>query len=121
MTPARWYVAGVALVAIAGVILVVLVPAWVRDEVTLGAAIGLVLQAPLGWWTLRSVGTPRFLLVWGFGMLTRLALVALAGLVALPALNRSTGPTLGAMVGVLVALLLVEGVSAMLGFSGEDQ
>lgn len=121
MSPARWYVAGVALVAVAGVGLVLLVPEWVQVEVALGAGIGLVLQAPLGWWTLRSVGTPRFLLVWGFGMLARLALVALAGLVALPAFGRSTAPTLGAMVGVLVALLLVEGVTAMLGFSREDQ
>jgi hypothetical protein len=30
------------------------------------------------------------------------------------------GPLLGAMAGVLVALLVVEGVTAMLGFSQED-
>jgi hypothetical protein len=120
VTPVRGYLAGVGLVAIAGLALMFLVPAWVRVEVAVGLLVGLILQAPLGWWTLRSVGTPRFLLVWGFGMLARLGLVALAGLVVLPALGRASGPTLGAMVGVLVALLLVEGVTAMLGFSRED-
>ncbi len=85
-----------------------------------GVVTGVVLQAPLGWWTLRSVGTPRFLMVWGFGMLGRLALVALTGVVVLPALGRSSGPMMGAMVGVLVALLLVEGLTAILGFSRED-
>jgi hypothetical protein len=97
-----------------------LVPESVRTEVGWGIVSGLGLQAPLGWWTLRSVGTPRFLLVWGFGMLARLAVVALVGLVVLPAMGRAAGPLLGAMAGVLVALLVVEGVTAMLGFSQED-
>jgi hypothetical protein len=120
VTPARWYLLGVALVAAVGTALMFLVAESIQDEVVWGIGSGLVLQAPLGWWTLRSVGTPRFLLVWGFGMLARLGLVAFAGLVVLPAFGRSSGPMLGAMVGVLVALLLVEGVSAMLGFSQED-
>lgn len=120
MSPARWYLAGVTLVGAIGAALVFLVAEPVRDEVAWGVIAGLVSQAPLGWWTLRSVGTPRFLMVWGFGMLARLALVALAGVIVLPALGRSSGPMLGAMVGVLVALLLVEGVTAMLGFSRED-
>ena len=120
MRPVRWYLIGVSAVIVASIALMFMVPGWVRLEVALGLAIGLVLQAPLGWWTLRSVGTPRCLLVWGFGMLTRIGLVALVGLVVLPALGRFTGPTLGAMVGVLVALLLVEGITAMVGFARED-
>jgi hypothetical protein len=120
VSPARWYLAGVALVAAGGAGLTLLVPALVRTEVGWGVVTGLVLQAPLGWWTLRSVGTPKFLMVWGFGMLARLVLLALAGVVALPYFGRSSGPMLGAMVGVLVALLLVEGVTAVLGFARED-
>jgi hypothetical protein len=120
VSPARWYLAGVGVVAAVAAGLTLLVPEAVRTEVGWGIITGLVLQAPLGWWTLRSVGTPKFLMVWGFGMLARLALVALTGVVVLPSLGRSSGPMLGAMVGVLVALLLVEGMTAILGFSRED-
>jgi hypothetical protein len=120
VTPARWYLVGVLLVGAVGTVVTFLVPESVQPEVGWGIAAGLGLQAPLGWWTLRSVGTPRFLMVWGFGMLARLALVALVGLVVLPALGRSAGPMLGSVVGALVALLVVEGVAAMVGFSRED-
>ena len=70
-------------------------------------------QAPLGWWTLRSIGTPRFQLVWSLGMLLRLAILAVAGVILVPALGWRTGPALGTLVGAMVALLLVEAVSAM--------
>ena len=121
MTLGRRYLAGVAMVAAGGAVLVALVPAADRMAVGWGLLVGLVLQTPLGWWALRSIGTDRFMAVWGLGMLVRLAVVLIAGLVVLPVLERRAGSMLGAMVGVLVALLLVEGVTALREHSREDE
>jgi hypothetical protein len=115
------YLAGVALVAAGGAALVSLVSADDRAVVGWGAVVGLVLQAPLGWWALRSVGTDRFMAVWGLGMLVRLTVVVVAGAVVVPVLGVRAGPMLGTMVGVLVALLLVEGVTALREHSREDE
>jgi heme A synthase len=117
----RRYLAGVAVVGAASALLLLVVPDGVRREVMWGAVTGLALQAPLGWWALRSLGTEHFLLSWGLGMLVRLTVVALAGLAVVPALGYAAGPMLGAMVGVLVALLLVEGVTAVREYSREDE
>jgi hypothetical protein len=46
-------------------------------------------------------------------MLLRLAILAVAGVILVPALGWRTGPALGTLVGGMVALLLVEAVSAM--------
>ena len=121
MTLGRRYLAGVAAVGAAGALLVLVVPASVRPAVLWGAATGLALQAPLGWWALRSLGTEGFMLSWGLGMLVRFTVVGLAGLTVAPALGQSAGPMLGAMVGVLVALLLVEGVTAVREHSRENE
>lgn len=115
------YLMGVALVVAGGAGLVMLVPAADRSATGWGVVVGLVLQTPLGWWALRSLGTDRFMPVWGLGMLVRLTVVVLAGLIVLPVLGRRAGPMLGAMVGVLVALLLVEGVTALREHSREDE
>jgi hypothetical protein len=45
-------------------------------------------------------------------MLVRLSVVAIAGLVVIPALRGHAGAMLGSMVAVLVALLLLEGFTA---------
>jgi heme A synthase len=113
VTPASWYVAGTAVIVGAGAVLILLLPPSVRDEVAWGLLIAVAIQAPLGWWTLRSIGTPRFQLVWSLGMLLRLAILAVAGVIVVPALGWQTGPMLGTLVGSMVALLLVEAVSAM--------
>jgi hypothetical protein len=115
------YLAGVALVAAGGVALVSLVSPDDRAVVGWGAVVGLMLQTPLGWWALRSVGTDRFMAVWGLGMLVRLTVVVVAGAVVVPVLGVRAGPMLGTMVGVLVALLLVEGVTALREHSREDE
>lgn len=115
------YLLGVGLVAAGGAMLVLLVPPAVRPEVAWGTATGITLQAPLGWWALRSLGSERFMLSWGLGMVVRLTVVLIAGLTVPPAIGRSAGPMLGAMVGVLVALLLVEGVTAVRDQSREDE
>ncbi len=120
MSLAGRYLAGVAVVAAAALGATATVPAEIRTEVGWGSAVGLVLQAPLGWWALRAIGTEQFLPVWGLGMLVRLTVVGIAGLVVIPALRARAGPMLGSMVGVLVALLLIEGATALREHSRED-
>jgi heme A synthase len=121
VTPAFRYLAGVSLVVAAAAVVLLAVPEGDRAPVGWGALIGLVLQAPLGWWTLRSLGAERFTFVWGLGMLARFAAVGIAALAALPLLGSRAAPMLLAMVGVLVALLLVEGVTAVREHSREDE
>ena len=121
MTPGRRYLAGVMLVAAAGGVLTAMLPRDVRLGVASGVVIGVVLQAPLGWWVVRSIGTARFMAVWGLGMLTRLTLVAVVSAVALSALGARAAVVLVAMVGVLVALLLVEAATAVREYSREDE
>lgn len=115
------YLTGVAMVAAGGAVAAALVPVADRAVVGWGIVIGLVLQTPLGWWAIRSIGTDRFMAVWGLGMLVRLTVVAVVGFAVLPVLGRRAGSMLGSMVGVLVALLLVEGVTALREHSREDQ
>ena len=69
----RRYLAGVAGVAAAGAALIALVPGDIRGAVLWGVGTGLVLQAPLGWLALRSIGTDHFMASWVAGMLVRLA------------------------------------------------
>ena len=115
------YLTGVVMVAAGGAVVAAVVPAADRAVVGWGIVIGLVLQTPLGWWAIRSIGTERFMAVWGLGMLTRLTVVAVVGVAVLPVLGRRSGPMLGSMVGVLVALLLVEGVTALREHSREGE
>jgi hypothetical protein len=115
------YLAGVAMVAVGGAVVAAAMPAADRAVVGWGIVIGLVLQTPLGWWAIRSIGTERFMAVWGLGMLVRLTVVAVVGFVVLPVLGRRAGSMLGSMVGVLVALLLVEGVTALREQSREGE
>ena len=121
MTLGRRYLVGVVMVAAGGAVLTALVPAEDRMTVGWGVLVGVVLQTPLGWWAVRSIGTDRFMAVWGLGMLVRLTVVLVAGLVVLPVLGGRAGLMLGAMVGVLVALLLVEGVTALREHSREGE
>jgi hypothetical protein len=113
------YGAGVAVVGLAGLIVAALVPAALRAGVLWGLVVGLLLQAPLGWWTLRAVGTERFFTLWGLGMLVRFGVLVVAAF----ALTAVPGPLaasmLTTMVATLVALLLVEGAVAMREHSRE--
>ena len=112
MTTSGRYLLGVVAVAALAGGMIALAPAGTRGQVVWGAGIGLILQAPLGWWVVRSIGTERFLVIWGLGLLARLTVVAIVGLGVVPVLGWSPGPALGALVGVLVALLFVEGITA---------
>jgi hypothetical protein len=115
------YVTGVGVVGAAGVLAVAVSPAPARTGALWGLAVGLLLQTPLGWWTLRTVGSERFLMVWGLGMLVRFGVVAVAAVALMSAPERLATPMLVTMVGTLVALLLVEGVVAMREHSREDE
>ena len=121
MTLGRRYLVGVAAVAAAGALLVAVVPADLRGAVLWGVSTGLVLQAPLGWLALRSIGTEHFMTSWVAGMLVRLAAVGVAGLVVARETPGAAGPMLGSMVGVLVALLLIEGYTAAREHSREGE
>jgi len=121
VTLAGRYVAGVAAVAVAGLGLMVVFPADSRPRIAWGLIAGVLLQAPLGWWTLRAIGTESFLTVWLLGILVRLAVVAIAAFAVIPALGDEAAAMLVTMVGVLLALLLVEGVVAMRQHSREDE
>jgi ABC-type transporter Mla maintaining outer membrane lipid asymmetry permease subunit MlaE len=121
VTLGQRYLVGVAAVTAAGALLIVAVPGGMRGAVIWGVATGLVLQVPLGWLALRSIGTEHFMASWVAGMLVRLAALGVAGLVVAPKAPGAAGPMLGSMVGVLVALLLFEGYVAAREHSGEGE
>jgi ABC-type transporter Mla maintaining outer membrane lipid asymmetry permease subunit MlaE len=121
VTLGQRYLTGVAAVSAAGALLSAMVPGGVRGSVVWGILTGLVLQVPLGWLALRSIGTDHFMASWVAGMLVRLAAVGVAGLVVAPQAPDAAGPMLGSMVGVLVALLLIEGYTAAREHSREGE
>lgn len=88
-----------------------------RTAALLSILVSLVVQGPLGWWLIRSVGTPRFLAVWGAGILTRFAILGAMALVVFPALHWPLSPGLLVVGGVLFALLLLEGLALWLEHS----
>jgi len=78
----------------------------------LALGLALVVQAPLGWWLMASLGTDRFLGVWATGMFLRFALVVITGLLLIPVLGLPAPPTLLALVGFLMGSLAIEGIVA---------
>lgn len=111
------YLAGYALAGAAGALATALAPGSVQREIGFGVVVGLVLQGPLGWWAVSALGTDRFMIVWGAGMLMRVTVLVLVALVALPALGWSAGwaaaPALLSLVATMMAMLAVEAVTAM--------
>ena len=114
MTSRARYLSGLLVVAAVGLVAVVAVSPDIRREVAWGIGLALLVQAPLGWWTVRSIGTERFQLVWVLGMVIRLALVAIAGLILVPELRWEPLAMLVALVATMLVLLVVE-VVAVLG------
>lgn len=90
-------------------------------EIVWGVLLGLLIQAPLAWLTLRSIGTERLQLIWVLGMLIRLGALAITGLLLVPALGWQLVPTLGALLATLLALLLVEVILAARQHSGNHR
>jgi hypothetical protein len=118
VTAGKRYLIGFAMAGIIGAVLVAVMSPSLQREVAWGVVIGLLVQVPLGWWTLRSIGTERFQLAWVAGMIIRLAIVAITGLVLVPAFGWRMVPTLGALVTTVLLLLLVEVVTAAQEHSG---
>lgn len=109
MRASRQYLIGAGVIAVAALPLGWLVEPVSRPGVWLGLGLALAAQLPLGWWLLESVGTRRFIPVWVLGMLLRLLLVGLTGLVIVPALHWPLGPALISLAVLLVSFLLLEG------------
>lgn len=117
MTAGRRYALGLVLVTLLGAAVTVLLPVAVRQEARLALVLALAVQAPLGWWLVESVGTSRMPAVWVVGMLARLGLVALAGLVLVPALGLRAEGLLIPLALLLMVFVLLEGVVLMLQHS----
>ena len=83
------------------------------EEVGAGVLLALLVQAPLGWWTLRSIGTETFQLVWVAGMIIRLGVVALAAVGLARVYHWDAAALLVTLVATLLALLLVEAATAV--------
>ena len=118
MTAGSRYLSGLLVVVLMSLVAVFAVSPDVRREVASGIGLGLLVQAPLGWWTVSSIGTERFQLVWVLGMVIRVALVAVAGLILVPQLRWELVATLASLVGTMLVLLVVE-VVAVLGKNSE--
>jgi hypothetical protein len=107
------YLTGAGSVAALGVLAVLVAAPEIRAEMIWGLAIAFALQAPLGWWTVRSIGAPRFQLVWSAGMLIRLTVVGIAAMILAPAFGLELSSLLGSLVAAMAALLIVEALTAM--------
>ncbi len=112
------YLSGLVTVGVFGAVGVALASPAGRTELAGGIALGFLVQAPLGWLTVRSLGTEKFQVVWALGMVIRLAMVALTGLVLVPALGWRMAPTLAGLVTTILVLLVVEVVTVMRENSG---
>ena len=114
MTPAlRWYLGGLVIATLIGTLVGLRVGPTARPGVWLACALTLVVQGPLGWWLVRSIGRPEFMVAWVIGMLARVSLLGLMAFVVLPLLGWPLEPGLLATAGLLVAMLVVESVVAL--------
>jgi hypothetical protein len=84
-----------------------------REAVWWALALALAVQAPMGWWVVRSLGEEGLLRAWGVGMITRLALLAVGAWVLHPAVGVPLAPLLVALAAALLALLGIEVVVLM--------
>lgn len=118
MSPGICYLAGLGIAAAAGATVLVLAPVEYRDAIAGGLAVGFLVQAPLGWWHVRTLGTERFQLVWGAGMVLRLLSVGITALILAPLFRWRLAPALGALLGTIAVLLFVEVLAVMRKSSG---
>ena len=118
MSPGAWYVAGLALAAKIGAVVLLIAQPEIRTELAGGMAVGFVVQAPLGWWHVRTLGTQKFQLVWSAGMLIRLLSVGVTALILVPVFRWQLAPALGALLGSIAILLFVEVLAVMRKSSG---
>jgi hypothetical protein len=108
MTSRSFYVGGLAAIAILTLAVALAVPGGARSSLLLALLLAFALQAPLGWWLVRSVGTDRVMVVWGTGVGARVAVVGAMGLIGVRALGLAPTAVLVPLVSLLVALLALE-------------
>ncbi len=113
MSPRAWYVTGLGLAAAIGAAVLSSTSAGIRSELAGGMAVGFLVQAPLGWWHVRTLGTQRFQLVWGAGMLIRLLSVGVTALILVPVFRWQLAPALAGLLGSIAILLFVEVLAVM--------
>lgn len=120
MTSRSRYVIG--LVSIGALTLAVSrgVPEGARSPLVLAFALAIAVQAPLGWWLIRSVGTERFMVAWGIGLAARLALVGGMGLIGVRLLGLGPTTVLVPLAGLLVTLLALEAIVLLLREPGTE-
>lgn len=111
MSAGRRYLVGLVLAGGAAAAVIALLDGGRERWLALGIA--LAVQGPFGWLVVESVGKPKFLAVWVTGMLGRLALVGLAGLVIVPAMHLRPAAVLVPLVLLLTVFVLLEGVVLM--------
>ena len=110
---ARLYLAGLGATTLAGALIGARLGPSVRPGVWLACILTLVVQGPLGWWLVRSIGRPEFMVAWVVGMLARAGLLGVLALIVLPLLGWPLAPGLIAVAGLLLAMLLVESLVAL--------
>ena len=108
------YGLGLLCVVVAAILVGVILPGSAQDGWWPALVIALVVQAPLGWWVVRSVGRPSFLWAWGAGLLTRFGLVGVAAFLLVPRLGWPPAATLLSLVTLLLAILALETVVVVL-------
>jgi hypothetical protein len=108
--PARTYLIGLALVAAIMTGVVLRFSEATRPSGFGMIILGLLVQGPLGWWMIKSVGTPRFIGAWVVGMLARFGLLAVAAFLIFPMMHWTLSPGLIVLAVVLFAMLLLEGL-----------
>lgn len=118
MSPGVWYLGGLSLVAVIGAAVLSMAVPGIRNELAGGMAVGFLVQAPLGWWHVRTLGTERFQLVWGAGMIIRLTSFAVTALILVPVFRWRLAPALAALLGSILLLLFVEVLAVMRKSSG---
>lgn len=110
MTPSRTYLVGVALIGLVMSGIVLRFSPASRPAGFAMIVLGLVVQGPLGWWMVKSVGTPKFLGAWVIGMLVRFGLLGVVALLVFPLLGWPLSPGILVLAVVLFAMLLLEGL-----------
>jgi hypothetical protein len=114
----RRYLTGLTLLGFVAAVALALVAPPMRTTIVWGIAIGSLVQAPLGWITVRSVGTERLQVIWALGMLIRVTIVGVTGLLLVPALHWDMVPLLGSLVLTILLLLGLEVLTVMRENSG---
>ena len=117
MTPGRTYLGAVGAVSAVAALVIALLPGARHGAGWTALLAAVLLQAPLGWWLVESVGTPRFLAVWAMGMLARLALIGVMDLVVIPLTAMGAEPVLITLVALLMVFVVLEGVVLMIQHS----